>query len=210
MVRKEDLWDKSLVFGVYVLTKKNINPFSLERKIFDVKNKEMINMFWEDCNEPSFYKHICKPDNFLYLNDKNVIYPRVADIVWKYLEQDEQTLARLEKKLRENKKLFQFVYSSDYPEIYSFVEKRGVNLRNNFHLKFKELKDKNKYSQKSIDGYFSKSEGSTPPLGALQRKLVMDEDFEREKILQMNKRKKRLTRKSKKTQRTEVKNCSKK
>ena len=28
----------------------------------------MICMFWEECNEPSFYKHIWNPENFLYLN----------------------------------------------------------------------------------------------------------------------------------------------
>ena len=74
-VKEEDLCDKTFVFDVHVLTTKNINPFSLERKVFDLKNKEMIIMFWKDCNEPSFYTHICKPDNFLYLNGKNVIYP---------------------------------------------------------------------------------------------------------------------------------------
>ena len=60
-VKEEDLFDRSFVFNIYVLTTKNINPFSLEIKIFDIKDSEMINMFWEDCNEPSFYKHICQP-----------------------------------------------------------------------------------------------------------------------------------------------------
>ena len=41
----------------------------------------MISMFWEECNEPSFYKHIFKLEKFLYLNGKNVIYPHVAEIV---------------------------------------------------------------------------------------------------------------------------------
>ena len=82
------LFDRSFVFDIYVLTAKNINPFSLERKIFDIKNREMINMFWEDCNEPSFYKHICQSENFLHLNRKNVIYPRVSEIVMNYIEAD--------------------------------------------------------------------------------------------------------------------------
>ena len=60
---------------------KNINPFSLERKMFDLKNREKIQMFCEECNEPSFYKHICKPDNFMYLNGKNVIHPYVVEVV---------------------------------------------------------------------------------------------------------------------------------
>ena len=63
----------------------------------------MPNMFWKDCKKPFFYKHICKPLNFLYLNGKNANFLRVADIVYKYLEQDKQnfnkTLTRLEKSL---------------------------------------------------------------------------------------------------------------
>ena len=66
-VKEEDLFDRSFVFNIYVLTTKNIKLFSLEIKIFDIKDSEMINMFWEDCNEPSFYKHICQPWNFLNL-----------------------------------------------------------------------------------------------------------------------------------------------
>ena len=180
-VKEEDLFDRSFAFDIYVLTIKNINPFSLERKIFDVKDREMINMFWEDCNEPSFYKHIYQPDNFLYLNGKNVIYPRVAEIVMNYIEADNKNFDKLKRKLIENKKIFQFVYSSVYPEVYSFVKKRGVDMRNNFHLKFKEWKDRKKCSQKSIEGYISKAQNSPPPAGAIQKKLVSDEDFEEEK-----------------------------
>ena len=53
-MKKNDLYDRSCVFDVYVLTTKNINPVSLERKIFDVKDREMIHMFWKKCNELSF------------------------------------------------------------------------------------------------------------------------------------------------------------
>ena len=79
-VKEEDLFDRRFVFDVYTMTTKNINPFSLERKIFDVKDCKMINMFWEQSNKPSFYKRICKPPNFLYLNGKNVTYPKVAQL----------------------------------------------------------------------------------------------------------------------------------
>ena len=64
-VKEEDLFDRSFVFDVYTMTTKNINPFSLERKIFDVKDCKMINMFWEQSNKPSFYKRIWKPKFFV-------------------------------------------------------------------------------------------------------------------------------------------------
>ena len=53
-IKEEDLLDRNFVFDVYMSTTKNINPFSLETKISDLKNREMIQMFWEECNEPSF------------------------------------------------------------------------------------------------------------------------------------------------------------
>ena len=137
----------------------------------------MIQMFWEECNKPSFYKHICQPDNFMYLNGKNVIHPHVAETVWKYIEKDEINFDKMKKKLQENKKIFQFVYSTVYPKVYNFIEKRGIE------LKFKDWKDKKKYSQKSIDSYFAKNERSSPPPGAVQKNLVSDEDFEEEKKL---------------------------
>ena len=68
------------------------------------------------------------------------------------------------------KKIFPFVYSSVYPEVYNFVKKRDVDMRNNFYLKFKVWKDRKKYSQKSIKGYFSKAQNSPPPAGAMQKK----------------------------------------
>ena len=169
------------MFDICVLTTKNINPFSLERKIFDVKDREMVNMFWEDCNESCFYKHICKLENVLYLNAKNIIYPQVAEIVMNYMEADDKNFDKLKRKLIENKKIFQFVYSSVYPEVYSLVKKRGMDMRNSFHLKFKKWKNRKKYSQKSIKGYFSKAQNSPPPAGAIRKKLVSNEDFEEEK-----------------------------
>ena len=41
-VKEHNLYDRSFVFDIYVLTTKNINPFLLERKIFDAKNRRMI------------------------------------------------------------------------------------------------------------------------------------------------------------------------
>ena len=70
--------------------------------MFDVKDTEMINMFWEGCNELSFYKHICQPGNFLYLNGKNVIYLRVAEIVMNYIKANENNLTKLKRKLTKN------------------------------------------------------------------------------------------------------------
>ena len=138
----------------------------------------MINMFWEEYNELTFCKHISRTENFLHLNGKNVIYLHFAEIVWKYIEENEENFHKIKQKLIDNKKIFQFVYATTYPEIYTFVEKRGIDLRNNFHLKFKEWKDKKNSSK--TEECFSKEK---PPTEAIQKELVTDQDFENEKLL---------------------------
>ena len=57
---------------------KQHNPFLLERKVLDPKNREIIYMFWDECVNVEFYKHICQKSNFIYLNGKNVVYPQVV------------------------------------------------------------------------------------------------------------------------------------
>ena len=74
-------------------------------------------------------------------------------------------------------------------------------MRNNIHLKFKKCKDRKKYSQKTVHGYLSKTQSSPPPKGAVQEKLVTDEDFEGKK-LSKNKNKKKWKRKNKQKKRT--------
>lgn len=78
----------------------------------------------------------------MYLNGKNVLYPCVTKIVWNHITDDKEKFNNIRGKFVENKKIFQFVDSYSYPEIYSFAEKRSIDLRNEFHIGFKELKDK--------------------------------------------------------------------
>ena len=94
VVKEEDLYDRNFVFDVYVLVAKNLNLLSLERKIFDVKNRKMICMLWDECVDQTFYKHICQKDNFMHLNGKNVLYPHAAEIVWEYLEKNENNFEK--------------------------------------------------------------------------------------------------------------------
>ena len=69
----------------------------------------------------------------MYLNSRNVIHPHVVEIIWKYIEKDETNSNKMKKKLEENKKVFQFVYSTVYPEFYTFIEKYISNSKLNFN-----------------------------------------------------------------------------
>ena len=57
-VKDEDLNDNNFSFNIITLLTKNVNPFSLERKITDVKNREIIYILWDEYIEKTYYKHI--------------------------------------------------------------------------------------------------------------------------------------------------------
>ena len=144
-VKKEDFFDNNFVFDMLALLTKNLNPFSLEREIADVKNREIIYMFCEECVEKTFYRHICERGNFLYLNSKNVLYPHSPRIVMDYLEQDNGNIVRLRQCFQQKKNIVQFIYSRCYPEIYSLIDKHGIEIKSEFSLAFKSWKDKKKF-----------------------------------------------------------------
>ena len=144
-VKSEDFADNNFTFHMITLLSKKINPFSLERKIVDAKNRDIMYMLWDECIEKTFYKHICENENFLYLNGKNVLYSKTAQIVLDYLNKDASNIVHLRKCLQNHMKTIQFFYSRCFPEIYSLIDKRGINLKSEFLLTFKLWKDKKKF-----------------------------------------------------------------
>ena len=123
-VKSEDFVDKNFTFDMITLLTKKNNPFSLERKIVDLKNREIIYSLWDQCIERTFYKHIYENDNFIYLNSKNVLYSKTAQIVLEYLKKDPRNIILLCRCLQNHMKVIQFAYSKCFPEIYSLIDKR--------------------------------------------------------------------------------------
>ena len=71
-----DFHNRKIVLDIYVLLAKNLNPFSLERKIANQNKHEMIYMLWKECIPAEFIYRI-----YCYLNGKNVLYPKTSDMV---------------------------------------------------------------------------------------------------------------------------------
>ena len=114
----------------------------MDRKLNDQNKHEMIYMLWKECMTNDFNKYIHTEENFLYLNGKNVLYPKVAEIIWKFIQADEKNYNKLRNNLCQFKKIFQYVYSNVYPEVYCSSERRGLDLSSRFHLVFKTYKDR--------------------------------------------------------------------
>ena len=110
----------------------------------------MVYMFWRDCISSEFYRYICEEKNFIYLNGQDVGQPGVLEIVGGFIDVGKQNLRLLQEHLARFKDVYQYVYSHVFPEIYTTSEKRGFNLKSNFHILFKAYHDKIMMPQQSI------------------------------------------------------------
>ena len=135
-IDKEVYYNENFIFDAYLLVTKNLNPFSLVRKLADKNKHEIIYMLWKECMPQKFYRHIIKEKNFLYLNSKNVLQLKVLEITV-FLKEDENNYKELRNNLSSYKNIFQYAYSNVLPEIYCSTEKRGFDLKSNFHIIFK-------------------------------------------------------------------------
>ena len=71
-INKNNFYNENFILDVYVLLIKNMNPFSLSRKISDKLKHEMVYMLWRECIPSDFYRYICEEKNFVYLNGRDV------------------------------------------------------------------------------------------------------------------------------------------
>ena len=93
----------------------------------------MTYMLWKECMPQKFYNNICKENNFLYLNGKNVLQPRVSEITTECLKEGDENYIELRNNLSQYKTIFQYVYSNVFPEIYCSTERRRFDLKSAFH-----------------------------------------------------------------------------
>ena len=102
----------------------------------------MVYMLWRECVPSEFCKHICKDENFKYLNGRGIGQPGALEIVGNFIDQGKQNLRMLQEHLAQYKDIYRYIYSHVFPEIYTSSEKRGFDLKSNFHIIFKAYRDK--------------------------------------------------------------------
>ena len=91
-INKNDFYNENFILDIYVLLVKNLNPFSLQRKISDKLKQEMVYMLWRECIPHEFYRHICEEKNFVYLNGRDVGQPGALGIVGNFIDQGKKNL----------------------------------------------------------------------------------------------------------------------
>ena len=125
-----------------MLLVKNLNAFSLSRKVTVKTKHEMVYMLWRECIPSEFYRYICKEKDFIYLNGRDVGQPGALEIVGGFINLGKENLRMLQEHLARYKNIYQYVYSHVFPEVYTTSEKRGFDLKSNFHILFKAYRDK--------------------------------------------------------------------
>ena len=104
----------------------------------------MLYMLWKECMPANFYRHICKEKNVLYLNGKNMLQPKVAELINDNLDEETNNYNEMRNNLSQYKYIFQYVYSNVFPEIFYSTERREFDLKSSFHIMFKIYKRKKK------------------------------------------------------------------
>ena len=66
----------------------------------------MMYMLWKECMPVKFYRLICKEKNFLYLNGKNVLQPKVSEIINEYLDKDTNNYNQMRNNLSQYKNIY--------------------------------------------------------------------------------------------------------
>ena len=55
-INKDNFYREHFIFDVYLLVTKNLNPFSLDRKLDDKNKYEMIYMLWKECMQQAILR----------------------------------------------------------------------------------------------------------------------------------------------------------
>ena len=169
-INKNDFYNESFILDVYILLVKNLNHFSLQRKISDKLKEEMVYMLWRECVPSEFFKHICKEENFKYLNGQDVGQLGALEIVGNFIDQGKQNLRMLQEHLAQYKDIYQYVYSHVFPEIYRSSERRGFDLKSNFHIIFKAYQDKIAMRQQQLAKQLSNYSNQTVERNEFEQK----------------------------------------
>ena len=110
-ISKVDFHNESFILDIYILLVKNLNPFSLQRKISGKFKQEVVYILRRECIPSEFYRQICQDENFKYLNGRDVNQPSVLKIVGNFIDQGKENLRMLQKSLANYKDIYQYVYS---------------------------------------------------------------------------------------------------
>ena len=73
-----------------------------------------------------------------------MLQPKESEIITDFLSEKDEHYKQFRNNLSQYKNIFQYVYSNVFPEMYCSTERRGCDLKSNFHIISKTYKDQKK------------------------------------------------------------------
>ena len=135
----------------------------------------------------------------------------MLETVGKFIDQKKENLRMLQEYLACYKDIYQYVYWHIFPEVYTTSERRGFDLKSNFHILFKSYRDKqlmrqhataknlskyedvkkeaNEYEQKPIKNFDSFNDQEENETKEKAQKRLAEKKLERKKIKRKNAKK---------------------
>ena len=105
---------------------------------------------------------------------------KVLEVITDFLKENENNYKELRNNLSSYKNMYQYVYSNVFPEIYCSTEKRGFDLKSNFHIIFKTYKD-NKQLENSLGKHPENYESIRNETCTYEQKPISVDDFNKVK-----------------------------
>ena len=85
---------------------------------FDIQDREMVKMLWEECLPQRYYDYIKQPENFELLHSDKLTFKQVKDLIgsYFYVPGAWKKLAEIFKKYHA---IYQYMYAHLFPKTYS-------------------------------------------------------------------------------------------
>ena len=141
----------------------------------------------------SFYSFICQPENFIYLDRQNFLYPITQSIVMSFVQENATNFQDLKKYFKKYFNNYQYIYSILFPVFYMANQERGTDIKAFYLLHVKEWSDK-KNAGKNLAVSTEREE-----INEFEQKPVEIDDFKTEengKVAEERRKKKKYNEKT--------------
>ena len=116
-IREKDLSNICFIIDVFSFITMDLKPFFWSSSYFDVEDRDMIKMLWEECIPQGYYNFVKRPENFETLNSSNITFKDVKKIVQNYLQLP-NTWSETIRFFTSYYSIYQYVYSLLFPKSY--------------------------------------------------------------------------------------------
>ena len=95
-------------------------------------------MLWEKRIPSELCKFVYLKENFTQLSQSKITFQMANNIIKVFVEQNETNIESLRQYLKEYATMYQFIFATIYPKIYSSSNNIGIHNKSIFHYNYRE------------------------------------------------------------------------